>query len=120
MAEELKKGFGGAADGTGGGVPELSTLPEPARVIVENAYGVATADVFLIGAPFAFLALIAVIFIKEKPLRTQSGMERLAEETAAAQPAATHALILIPAPGPVHGGRAPDGFRATPPVMVSR
>ncbi len=90
VASEMEKGFGGAADNGGAehGVPNLSTLPEPARQVVENAYGVATADVFLIGAPFAFLALIAVLFIKEKPLRTQSGMERLAEENAAAEKAA--------------------------------
>ncbi|MFF3359076.1 hypothetical protein ACFYWN_42300 [Streptomyces sp. NPDC002917] len=31
-----------------------------------------------------FLALIAVLFIKGKPLKTQSGMERLAEENPAA------------------------------------
>ncbi|AWL42107.1 MULTISPECIES: MDR family MFS transporter [Streptomyces] len=87
VADEMEKGFGGAAAGGGGGhsVPDLSTLPEEARHVVEQAYGVATADVFLVGAPFAFLALIAVLFIKEKPLRTQSGMERLAEETAAAE-----------------------------------
>ncbi|WP_329158509.1 MFS transporter [Streptomyces sp. NBC_01717] len=86
VASEMEKGFGGAADngGAGHGVPDLAALPESARQVVEHAYGVATADVFLIGAPFAFLALIAVLFIKEKPLKTQSGMERLAEENAAA------------------------------------
>lgn len=86
VASEMAKGFGGAADNGGAahGVPDLSKLPEPAREIVEHAYGVATADVFLIGAPFAFLALIAVLFIKEKPLKTQSGMARLAQENAAA------------------------------------
>ncbi|MFD4033738.1 MDR family MFS transporter [Streptomyces sp. NPDC058637] len=86
VASEMEKGLGTSADGGGSGhsVPDLATLPEPVREVVEQAYGVATADVFLIGAPFAFLALIAVLFIKEKPLKTQSGMERLAEENAAA------------------------------------
>lgn len=90
VAQEMEKGFGGAADngGAGDGVPNLSTLPEAAREVVEQAYGVATGDVFLIGAPFALLALIAVLFIKEKPLKTQSGMERLAEESAAAEKSA--------------------------------
>ncbi|MFD5069529.1 MDR family MFS transporter, partial [Streptomyces sp. NPDC058369] len=118
VAEELKKGFGGAAGGgTGGGVPELSKLPEPARVVVENAYGVATADVFLIGAPFAFLALIAVLFIKEKPLRTQSGMERLAEETAAAQPAAAPPPGFT-LPGPPPPRRPPAAGRPPPPSYL--
>ncbi|MEU9851300.1 MDR family MFS transporter [Streptomyces sp. NPDC047985] len=85
VTSELEKGFGGAAGGgSTHGIPDLSTLPEPARQVVEHAYGVATAEVFLIGAPFAFLALVAVLFIKEKPLKTTSGMERLAEESAAA------------------------------------
>ncbi|WP_335940693.1 MDR family MFS transporter [Streptomyces sp. PTD5-9] len=86
VTSELTKGFGGAASGGGGGhsVPDLSKLPEPARAVVEHAYGVATANVFLVGAPFALLALVAVLFIKEKPLKTQSGMERLAEENASA------------------------------------
>ncbi|MDM4778136.1 hypothetical protein [Micromonospora sp. b486] len=39
---------------------------------------------FLIGAPFALLALIVVLFIKEKPLNTLSGDERRAREEAAA------------------------------------
>ncbi|MEV6164935.1 MDR family MFS transporter [Streptomyces sp. NPDC052052] len=95
VAQEMEKGFGGAAASGGGGhsVPDLSTLPEPARHVVEQAYGIATGDIFLVGAPFAFLALIAVLFIKEKPLKTQSGMERLAEENAAAanaQPSPMH------------------------------
>lgn len=48
--------------------------------IVEHAYGVATGDLFLIATPFAFLGLLAVLFIREKPLKTTSGMERLAAE----------------------------------------
>ncbi|WP_185036595.1 MDR family MFS transporter [Streptomyces candidus] len=63
-------------------VPDMSTLPAPIRGIVENAYGLATADLFLLAAPFAAFALVAVLFIKEKPLKTTSGMERLAEESA--------------------------------------
>ncbi|MCF1596954.1 MDR family MFS transporter [Streptomyces muensis] len=70
----------GAGQSAGHGVPDMSTLPAPMRDIVENAYGVATADLFLIATPFAALALLAVLFIKEKPLKTTSGMERLAEE----------------------------------------
>ncbi|MEV7284837.1 MDR family MFS transporter [Streptomyces sp. NPDC093252] len=90
MAEGLREtGASGAAAGGSGGaesshaVPDMTTLPEPMRGIVEHAYGVATADLFLIATPFALLALIAVVFIKEKPLKTTSGMERLAEESAA-------------------------------------
>ncbi|WP_165869372.1 MDR family MFS transporter [Streptomyces barkulensis] len=73
-----------APGGPEGGVPDVTALPAPVRAIVEHAYGVATADLFLVATPFALLALVAVVFIKEKPLKTTSGMERLAEESAGA------------------------------------
>ena len=80
MTERL----GPAASGGSGSaeVPDLSQLPEPVRRIVEDVYGIATADLFLIATPVAFLAIIAVVFIKEKPLSTLSGDERLAKEAA--------------------------------------
>jgi len=78
-----------AGSGDGGGVPDVKSLPAPLRAIVEHAYGIATADLFLIATPFALLALVAVVFIKEKPLKTTSGMERLAQEADAAPPAPT-------------------------------
>ncbi|MEU1127892.1 MDR family MFS transporter [Streptomyces sp. NPDC005899] len=84
VTEDLEKGLGGAAAAGGGGshaIPDLATLPAQARQVVEQAYGDATADIFLVGAPFAVLALVAVLFVKEKPLKTQSGLERLAEES---------------------------------------
>jgi len=80
LAERL-----GAPEGGGSGsaaVPDLASLPEPVRRVVEDVYGIATADLFLVGAPIAFLAVIAVLFIKEKPLSTLSGDERLAKESA--------------------------------------
>ncbi|GAA3501796.1 MDR family MFS transporter [Streptomyces prasinosporus] len=91
VADEMTRGLreagvtAPAGEGSGeGGVPDMSTLPAPMRSLVEHAYGVATADLFLIAAPFALLALVAVVFLKEKPLKTTSGMERLAEESGAA------------------------------------
>ncbi|GIF65670.1 MFS transporter [Asanoa ishikariensis] len=76
----------GAQAGGGSGtaaVPDLKDLPEPIRQIIADVYGSATAELFLIGAPIAFLAVIAVVFIKEKPLSTLTGDERLAAETTA-------------------------------------
>ncbi|MFJ2113721.1 MDR family MFS transporter [Streptomyces sp. NPDC087850] len=86
---EMSKSLGGsgrpASGGSGeGSVPDMSTLPAPMRGIVEHAYAVATAELFLISTPIAALAVVAVVFLKEKPLKTTSGMERLAEESAAA------------------------------------
>jgi EmrB/QacA subfamily drug resistance transporter len=82
VSSEIAKSLGGSGKAPAGGntVPNLADLPAPMRAIVQHAYGVATADLFLVAAPFAALALITVVFIKEKPLKTTSGMQRLAEE----------------------------------------
>ncbi|WUH84396.1 MFS transporter [Amycolatopsis sp. NBC_00438] len=64
-------------------VPNLATLPEPVAKVVREAYGTATSDLFLIAAPIALLVVVAVAFLKHLPLKTQSGLERLAEETPA-------------------------------------
>ncbi|MBT2533076.1 MFS transporter [Arthrobacter sp. ISL-48] len=48
---------------------DLVDLPAPIREIMRAAYGDATAQIFLISAIIAVVALISVLFIKEKPLR---------------------------------------------------
>ncbi|MEV8390060.1 MDR family MFS transporter [Streptomyces sp. NPDC056650] len=90
VAAEMTKSLGESGQGASGGaghgaVPDISKLPDAMREIVQHAYGVATAELFLVAAPFAALALVAVLFIKEKPLKTTSGMERLAEESKQAE-----------------------------------
>ncbi|MER8236968.1 MDR family MFS transporter [Streptomyces sp. NPDC094049] len=86
MSEGLQEAGVPAATGAAGhgAMPDMTTLPAPIREIVEHAYGVATGELFLVATPFALLAVIAVLFVKEKPLKTTSGMERLAEESGAA------------------------------------
>jgi len=77
--------LGPAASGGGEAeVPDLSTLPPAVLRVIQDVYGEATADLFLVGAPIAALALVAVVFVKEKPLATLSGDERLAREQAGA------------------------------------
>jgi EmrB/QacA subfamily drug resistance transporter len=77
--------LGGTSGGSeAGAVPDVSALPAPVRELVENAYGDATANLFLVATPLAALALVVVLFIREKPLKTTSGAQRLAEEQAAA------------------------------------
>ena len=80
MASQLPAAGDEAASGGAHSVPDVSLLPEPIREIVQDAYGVATAELFLIATPFAALAFLVVLFIKEKPLKTASGNERLAAE----------------------------------------
>ncbi|MET0416824.1 MAG: MDR family MFS transporter [Actinoplanes sp.] len=79
--------FGAAATQDGGSahqVPDLATVPPQMLEIIQDIYGTATANLFLVGAPIALLAVIAVVFIREKPLSTLSGDERRAQEEAAA------------------------------------
>jgi MFS family permease len=53
-----------------GSIPTLDSLPGPVRLVYENAFGDATGHLFLTAAPFALLAFVCVLFIKEVPLRT--------------------------------------------------
>ena len=50
--------------------PDMSTLPAPVRAVFEAAFGQATGTVFVIAALCAAVALVAVLFIQEVPLRT--------------------------------------------------
>ena len=51
-------------------VPDLSKLPAPIRALYEQSFGDAVGHIFLVSVPFAILAFIAVLLIKEVPLRT--------------------------------------------------
>jgi EmrB/QacA subfamily drug resistance transporter len=55
--------------GSAGTSMDLAHMPETVRDIMRAAYGDATAEVFLISAAVGLVALIAVLFIKERPLR---------------------------------------------------
>ena len=67
---------GNAPSGGGGGIPDLSKVPEPARSVIESAYGDGIADIYLYAAPIALVALLMMLFIKEVPLNTKSAMEQ--------------------------------------------
>jgi MFS family permease len=73
-----------AAGGGTAEVPDVKSLPPQIQAIIADVYGQATAELFLVGAPIAALAVVAVLFIKEKPLHTLSGDERAIREREAA------------------------------------
>jgi hypothetical protein len=78
----------------GGGtsaVPDVSTLPEPIRTIVESSYGEGIADLFLIAAPLGVIALVAVLFLKEVPLGRRSGVEQLLDQDQTSESAVAEA-----------------------------
>lgn len=56
---------GGSSDAS----MDLTDLPAPIRDIMRAAYGDATAQIFMISAAIAVVAFLAVLFIKEVPLR---------------------------------------------------
>jgi MFS family permease len=67
-------------------IPDVSALPTPVREVFQHAYGEATGHIFLIATPVAVVALVAVLFIREVPLRTTVGHyaeERVEEPVAA-------------------------------------
>ena len=54
------------------------------------------ADLFLVAAPVALVSLIAVLFLKEVPLGTRSGIEQLLEQEGEALAPATAARAVDP------------------------
>ena len=74
-------------------LPDMDALPGTVRTWLESAYGHGIADVFLYAAPFALIAFVVVMFIKEVPLRTSGGLAQAAEEAVGVLDAAE-----VPAP----------------------
>ncbi|GAA3572878.1 MFS transporter [Kribbella ginsengisoli] len=61
-------------DGSGTSVLDVGSLPPQLGEIVRHAYGDATGRIFLIAACSAVVSLLAVLFIREVPLRRTVGM----------------------------------------------
>jgi EmrB/QacA subfamily drug resistance transporter len=64
------------------GLADFNQAPPAIRTLIRVSYGDATGRIFLISAVMAAVALVAIVFIREVALRTQSGEQRLREETA--------------------------------------
>jgi EmrB/QacA subfamily drug resistance transporter len=63
-----------------GDVPKVGELPDTIRAIVEGAYGHGIADAFIIAIPLALIGILAIAFIKNKPLSTKSAAEQLRDQ----------------------------------------
>jgi len=61
-------------------VPKVGELPEAIRTIVEAAYGRGIADAFILAIPLAVIGVIAIAFIRNKPLSTKNAAEQLHEQ----------------------------------------
>jgi EmrB/QacA subfamily drug resistance transporter len=62
------------------GLADFNQAPPAIRTLIRVSYGDATGRIFLISAVMAVVALIAILFIREVALRTQSGEQRLQAE----------------------------------------
>ncbi len=60
-------------------IPNVRSLPATVRPIFEHAFGTSIGQLFLVSTVFAVAALVAVLFIKEVPLRTTLGSEPAVE-----------------------------------------
>jgi EmrB/QacA subfamily drug resistance transporter len=56
-----------------GDIPKLADLPAPIRAIYEGSFGEAVGHLFTVATPFAVVAFLCILFIKEVPLRTTNG-----------------------------------------------
>ena len=67
----------GAGALQGGRLPDLSTLPEAIRIVVETAYGTAIAESFTSVVPMAIIALLAIVFLPNRALSRRTAAEKL-------------------------------------------
>ncbi|MGF2949982.1 DHA2 family efflux MFS transporter permease subunit [Microbacterium alcoholitolerans] len=63
-----------------GNVPNVGELPHAIRTVVESAYGLGIADAFIIAIPLSVIGVIAIAFIRNKPLSTKNAAEELREQ----------------------------------------
>ncbi len=100
-----------ATSSSGGQIPNLATLPTAIRAIVENAYGDSVALMFLVAAPLALIALVAILFLREVPLRTTIDVDDAAPTRTEAEPAAAHDDEADDDRAPVLAGTVRDAGR---------
>ena len=95
------------ASGNGGASLDLADLPAPVADVMRAAYGDATAGIFMISAVVSAVALIAVIFIKEVPLRKT--VDITPEATPQANAAGEAGMTAMTGQLPMVSGTAPQG-----------
>ncbi|MFD7321426.1 MFS transporter [Streptomyces sp. NPDC059875] len=96
MAALGPKAAGMGGGGTSGSIPDMDKLPAPIRTVMEDAYGHGVADIFLYSAPFALLAFVVTIFIKEVALKSSStGRTDAAPVTTSEEPVAVSAPVAV-------------------------
>lgn len=88
IADGLAAAGAPAPSGGSGKVPDLASLPPAVARIVEHAYGIGIAEIFLVAAPLGLVAMAAIALMREQPLGTRSGIDIARERRVAAEAAA--------------------------------
>ncbi|XRQ06419.1 MDR family MFS transporter [Actinomadura welshii] len=87
VASEISSGLraagvrGAPGGGELGSPDEIARLPEPVREIVRDAFSSALETVFLVGIPVALVGFIAVLALKEVPLRGSASRGKAAGDS---------------------------------------
>ncbi|KEI44594.1 MFS transporter [Saccharopolyspora rectivirgula] len=110
-----------AAGETGGGSLDVASLPEPIQTIVRAAYGDAIGDIFFISACISVVTLVAVVFIKEVPLRTKIDVHEEQESAVTAEKAVEKSpqpVDNLAANTSAGGGKTPASSTQTQPIAA--
>ena len=95
---DLGPKYASMAQGSSGEIPDMDKVPEPLRTVLESAYGHGIADIFLVAAGAAVIALLMIVFIKEVPLKTKGGLEQAADQAAGVDSPASVAEAITGVP----------------------
>lgn len=95
------------AGGNSGATLDLKDLPAPIADVMRAAYGDATAGIFMISAVVSAVALLAVLFIKEVPLRKT--VDITPEATLQANAAGEAGMTAMTGQLPMVSGESRDG-----------
>ncbi|GAB3559341.1 MDR family MFS transporter [Spelaeicoccus albus] len=78
--QKLGMGGSGAGANSGGGNLDIGSLPAPIQTLIHHSYGDAFGNIFLIAAIVSIATLLAVVFVREVPLRTTVEMKARSTE----------------------------------------
>ena len=104
--------------GSGGSNLDIKDMPAPIADIVRAAFGDASARAFLIAGIIGVVAVLAVLFIKEVPLRRTVDIAKPADGAASAS--ADGAPVPVGAEGAYDGGPSPEVPRSPSSVPAGR
>ncbi|WP_255769154.1 MDR family MFS transporter [Pseudarthrobacter sulfonivorans] len=66
-----------------GNIPSVHSLPDSVRTIIESTYGDAVAHIFMVAAPLSILTILAIVFMPNLELSTQTRHQREKSDAAA-------------------------------------